>query len=229
MDIISDWKRKLCRPASKMIIGGKRPPESPYTSWFGRVTLSQPGEDWPTWRGRPMAPLIQILVDELPFKPSGLADISIIQVYIDPEDYGLDAENGEGWLIKTFRSLSDLSPVHQAPIQSSIKAFPGSWVRIDQDFPSYEDLPPDFPDELDESYFENFEHNDGTKVGGWPTNIQSEIFWGPLNRHPIEPEYLFQIDSEPKAGWAWGDGGVGYFGRGTGRHRDKWAMSWQCL
>ena len=70
----------------------------------------------------------------------------------------------------------------------------------------------------------------GLKLGGWPTLIQSEIFWAPWNRHPASPEYVFQIDSDEKAQWAWGDAGVGYFGRGTapGR-RDEWALSWQTL
>lgn len=51
---------------------------------------------------------------------------------------------------------------------------------------------------------------------------------GPWNRHPAHPKYVFQIDSEEKAYWAWGEGGIGYFGRGTGEARDQWTMDWQC-
>jgi hypothetical protein len=67
------------------------------------------------------------------------------------------------------------------------------------------------------------------KLGGWPTLIQSEIFWAPWNRHPAAPEYVFQIDSTGKGNWSWGDGGVGYFGRGTAPGKtDEWALAWQC-
>ncbi|MHC4974852.1 MAG: DUF1963 domain-containing protein, partial [Planctomycetota bacterium] len=74
-----------------------------------------------------------------------------------------------------------------------------------------------------------FENTPGFKLGGWPTLIQSEIFWAPWNRHPAAPEYVFQIDSTAKGNWSWGDGGVGYFGRGTAPGKtDEWALAWQC-
>ncbi|HEX8776147.1 MAG TPA: hypothetical protein VF735_21435, partial [Pyrinomonadaceae bacterium] len=63
---------------------------------------------------------------------------------------------------------------------------------------------------------------------GWPTLIQSEIYWAPWNKHPANPEYVFQINSEEKANWRWGDAGVGHFGRGTGVAKNQWALSWQC-
>ncbi len=61
---------------------------------------------------------------------------------------------------------------------------------------------------------------------GWPGG--REIYWAPLNKHPANPEYVFQIGTEPLADFAWGDQGVGYFGRGTGAARDQWTFSWQC-
>lgn len=38
----------------------------------------------------------------------------------------------------------------------------------------------------------------GTTLGGWPTLIQSEVFWGPSNEYPASPEHVFQIDSTEK-------------------------------
>jgi uncharacterized protein YwqG len=73
-----------------------------------------------------------------------------------------------------------------------------------------------------------FEHHPESKIGGWPYLIQSEVFWAPENRHPANPEYVFQIASERKAHWQWGDGGIGYFGRGTGDATEAWTLSWQC-
>ena len=79
-------------------------------------------------------------------------------------------------------------------------------------------------------YYDLFRNVSGLKLGGWPSLIQSEIYWAPWNKYPAAPEYVLQIDSEPKALWAWGHGGVGYFGRGTAEgYEDEWACEWQCL
>ena len=85
------------------------------------------------------------------------------------------------------------------------------------------------PPEVEEDYVDLFENVQGFKLGGWPTLIQSEIYWAPWNKHPASPEYVFQIDSTEKGNWAWGDNGLGYFGRGTAPgHEDVWTLSWQC-
>lgn len=81
---------------------------------------------------------------------------------------------------------------------------------------------------IEDNYFDIVKIKDGSKIGGWPHLIQSEIYWAPFNQPPTNPEYAFQIDNEEKAGWMWGDAGVGYFGRGTGQAKDTWALAWQC-
>ncbi len=47
----------LRRRAIRMEVGGFQPPEGPGGSWFGRVNLALPGEEWPTCEGRPMVAL----------------------------------------------------------------------------------------------------------------------------------------------------------------------------
>jgi uncharacterized protein YwqG len=112
---------------------------------------------------------------------------------------------------------------------SSIKSLPMRPEIIDDDYPCREDLSIECPKELEDKYYDIFENKSGFKIGGWPRLIQSEIFWAPWNKHPIKPEYVFQVDSTEKGNWAWGDSGVGYFGRGTEEgKRDMWAISWQC-
>jgi uncharacterized protein YwqG len=99
---------------------------------------------------------------------------------------------------------------------------------VEVDYPEYEDVPEEIPLEIEETYIDDFENASGFKLGGWPTLIQSEIFWAPFNRHPANPEFVFQIDSTAKGNWSWGDRGVGYFGRGTTEgHRDEWTLAWQ--
>ena len=100
---------------------------------------------------------------------------------------------------------------------------------IEADYPVLDDLPCALPREIEDDYYDRFPNVSGVKLGGWPTLIQSEIFWAPWNRHPHSPEYVFQIDSVEKGNWFWGDAGVGYFGRGTADgHENDWSIAWQC-
>lgn len=176
-----------------------------------------------------MWPLCQIVTSELPFVPEDLQDIALIRIFIDPKSYRLDTDSGEGWCLRTSHSLDHLVPADAPNHKSTIKPFPVRWELLENDLPSYEDLPDDFPDELRAKWTESFNGADGSKVGGWPTLVQSEITWAPLNLHPANPRYVLQIDCEEEANWIWGDCGVGYFGRGTGNHRNTWTMSWQCF
>jgi uncharacterized protein YwqG len=100
---------------------------------------------------------------------------------------------------------------------------------VEADFPKREDLPISLPEDIDDKYYDLFKTASGFKLGGWPSLIQSEIYWAPWNQHPAEPRYVFQIDTIEKANWMWGDDGVGYFGRGTKPgSTDVWAIEWQC-
>lgn len=101
---------------------------------------------------------------------------------------------------------------------------------IEEDYPCWEDVEIDVPEEIENDYYDYFTTLDGLKLGGWPRLIQSEIYWVPYNAHPAMPRFVFQIDSSEKGGWQWGDQGVGYFGRGSAPgHEDEWALSWQCF
>ena len=99
---------------------------------------------------------------------------------------------------------------------------------IEEDYPVYDGIGEEMPAELKDP--EAFRNVPGFKLGGWPSLIQSEIFWAPFSRHSARPEFVFQIDSTIKGNWSWGDSGVGYFGRGTCEgHRDEWILAWQCM
>jgi hypothetical protein len=140
------------------------------------------------------------------------------------------APNGMGWLLRAYRSLDALVTLESPDTGGWIKPFPVSWELAEPDFPTHDHVPFN-TDEIDgcAEYYETFENVHHSKVGGWPSNVQSDITWAPLNQHPADPEYVFQIDTEPKAGIYWGDRGTAYFGRGTGLHRSTWWFQWQCL
>mgnify|MGYP000453965509 CR=1 FL=1 len=85
-------------------------------------------------------------------------------------------------------------------------------------------------DELWDAFSEQHPTARGVKLGGWPSLVQSEIYWAPQNEHPADPKYVLQIDSLKEARWQWGQDGCAYLGRGTAKGRqNEWAFEWQCL
>ena len=66
-----------------------------------------------------------------------------------------------------------------------------------------------------DSFFEDFNRYRGTKVGGFPTEIQHGV--------GIE-EFVFQVGSEEKVNWMWADNGIGYFHRSS---EGEWRFSCQ--
>jgi hypothetical protein len=225
---VAEIRAKLVRKASVMVVGGFSPPVDPLASWFGRVRVAHVGEVWPSHRGKPMLPLCQINCGELPHRPEALSDIAFITVFIARDELPADA-SGQGWALRTYATLNGLVEIKEPEPAGPIVALPAKWELCEEDYPCREDVGIELPPDVEAKYYDLFVNRDGSKVGGWPSLIQSEIFWAPGNKHPANPEYVFQIDSETKAHWAWGDAGVGYFGRGTGGARDQWALDWQCL
>lgn len=228
-DIEKTFKEKIKKKAIRMQIGGFRPSEDKHASWFGKVNLCSKGEGWPESNGKPMHALCQLNLTKLPYRPKGLDDIQFLTVFIGPDNLPEDTPNGEGWCLRAYKSIDDLVELVPCKTDSHIKPLPMRYEIIEKDYPCWEDLPFECPKELEDDYYDLFENQSGLKLGGWPSLIQSEIFWAPWNKHPIKPEYVFQIDSTEKGNWSWGDGGVGYFGRGTlSGKEDEWAISWQC-
>lgn len=224
-----DLQNTLCRRASRASVGGFRPSDDPLASWFGKVNMALPGENWPMSAGRPMMPLCQFNLTEMPFLPETLSDVAFLTLFIDQDELPSRKPNGDGWLLRTYSTLDGLVVFEPPPDRGYLKPFPIRWELINEDYPSWDDAAMlDLPPEASEDYHDLFETLQGTKIGGWPFTVQSEIFWAPWNQHPANPEYVFQVDSESKAGWLWGDSGFGYFGRGTGDSKDVWALEWQC-
>lgn len=228
---LDEFRTTIRRRAIGMEIGGFRPPNNAATSWFGRVGFAAPGETWPCTHGKPMHALCQINLTELPFRPPRLDDLEFITVFIGPDQLPTDGsnENGTNWCLRAYQDVNNLVPLIEVKTGSPIKAFPMRPTIVEEDYPKWEDVPCDVPPEVEGKYYDWFENAYGFKLGGWPSLIQSEIYWAPWNKHAIAPEYVFQIDTTEKGNWMWGDNGVGYFGRGTvaGR-RDEWAIEWQC-
>ena len=226
---IKEAKKQLVRRAIRFQIGGFRPEENAGASWFGQVNLAAPGEDWPFTNGKPMHALCQINVDELPFRPDGLEDIKLISVFVGPDELPDSTPNGTNWCLRAYPATQHLVPLAQVESSSQINVLPMRAEIIEEDYPMWEDVNIELPELIADDYYDHFENIGGLKLSGWPTLIQSEIYWAPWNKHPAKPRYIFQIDSTDKGNWMWGDGGVGYFGRGTAEgHENEWTCEWQC-
>jgi hypothetical protein len=197
------FRKSFRRRAIVLEIGGFRPPTDPRTSRFGQVLCTRPGEPWPRSHGEPMLALCQLNLAELPFRPPRLDDIEMITVFIGPDSLPADEPNGSGWCLRTYRSLDEVAPIARPVHASPLRPLPMRPTIVEEDFPCWEDVASEVRGELEDSYDDLFENTPGFKLGGWPTLIQSEIFWAPWNRHPAAPEYVFQIDSTGKGNWSW--------------------------
>lgn len=220
----------LRRRAIALEIGGFRPPDDAKSSWFGRVNFAAIGEGWPSSGGKPMHALCQVNLTEMPFRPPRLNDIEFIAVFIEPTELSCDDPNRTSWCLRTYSRLEHLIPLAPCDTGTQIKPLPMRPQIIEDDFPCWDDVDMELAKIVGDNYYDHFRNVDGFKLGGWPTLIQSEIYWAPWNKHPAAPEYVFQIDSTEKGNWAWGDQGVGHFGRGTAPGREnEWTISWQCM
>ena len=225
----------LARPASLMRFLRARPPEEPQASWFGRVQMMLPGEEWPSTDDRAWWPLLQVDCRELPYGPPTLAGIEFLTVFVDPtvESLGLSSGIEAGWLLRTYSSIFDLVQVAEPERQAATnphdprhptpppKAKPIDWTLINTDYPAWECLMnlPNWQDFVDEDK-ERAIPVEGTKIGGWPFVIQQDPW------ESIAVDHVLQLDSHDDAGWSWGHGGIAYIGRRVQPPGD-WLLTWQ--
>lgn len=227
---ITSLRDRLMRPALLFQPGAeKKAPREP-SSLFGRVTHQAPHESWPEHNGVALCPLLQLTLTELPFKPENLSEVAFLTLFVHPTRYPDQDENETTWCLRTYRTTRNLVPCHPPPLDWPVADVTLDHPVLVEDYPCFEDLGEEVEDETWALFSERFPTRDGIKVGGWPRLLKSEIYWAPFNQHPARPEFAFQVDSLPEAGWTWGDAGCAYLGRGTAPGFKKtWTLEWQCL
>jgi hypothetical protein len=232
------------RPACVAQLGGVRPPPDPLASWFGRVRVALPGECWPTTDSAPMLALAQFNLRELPCRPPpALEDVALLTLFLGPWQLPVDEPNGVNWALRAYPSLDDLVPLEEpTPARAgdpklrkgqdlTLRPFPIRWHQR-LDLPCRDDIPLELAGAWrawvkDRSATEpTF---DGTKIGGWPYCIQSEVQWRTGGRPVEDGQYVLQLGSEHKAGLSWRYQGLGYVARQPGRGADGWHLTWQSL
>lgn len=217
--------RKI-RSASLAEIGGFRPPADARTSWFGGNFVLPSSEQWPSSGGGPMIPLLQIVVAELPYAPPQLDGAALVQVFIDSRALPLElpARNGNGWLLTSRSQLSGLERRMTPPEVAIVRPFPVRWRRTDNEAPSWDEAWDDGThdefmrrhDAID-LFYDRYQSHTFTKVGGWPSWIQSAV-------RPGGEHFVLQISSEEKPRWMVGDNGNLYVFNVAG----EWLLQWDC-
>ncbi|HEV3089380.1 MAG TPA: DUF1963 domain-containing protein [Candidatus Elarobacter sp.] len=236
---LEELKARLTRPASLIELADRRTASSdPLASWFGRISVALPGEEWPESGGELMVPVAQLNLSEAPYVPPALGDVALVSVYFGRDELSGSTQNGDGWLVRAYSSLEGLRAIEVPPeaaggvcwlsgADGPIKPSPLRYRLLQNDYPDYEDLPPDVDEDLAERFTEDLSASPGSKLGGWPSLIQGEVSWAPWREHPANPEYAFQLGAMAKTNFWLADDGMCYFGRGTGAARDVWTFEWQ--
>jgi hypothetical protein len=200
------------------------------TSRFGRVTHGLPGEKWPNWEGTTLAPLLQLNLSDCPFRPSSMLDVAFLTLFIHPDRYPEEEENGTAWCLRTYPSCHSLRPLDTPKCHWGVTEIALDHPILVEDYPCFQDLVEDVDDRDWVAISKNHPTRDGIKVGGWPRLLQSEILWAPDKAHPAKPEYAFQVDGLSVADWSGGERGCVYLGRGTASgHKHTWCLQWQSL
>ncbi|MFZ5986356.1 MAG: DUF1963 domain-containing protein [Bacillota bacterium] len=233
MGEIDEYIKLNKRKCSVLTVGGFRPTYDPLASNFALAPVAKSNEEWPTCDGKPLTYICQLNLTEAPYLPEQLKDIAVITFYIDLEKYLSGRNNENSWCLRVYKSLDGL--VKLVPPKEAIKhkGFECRWEFYEEDYPVYDD--PDLirPSEMSDEEFdrimeEDFNNNvKRTKVGGWASNIQHEQWWG-YNKHPANPEFCMQINSEEKVHLNWVDSGTVYIARGTSKgHEEEWFIDIQ--
>lgn len=231
---LEEYRRINTRKASVVTIGGFRPTRNPFASHFGLAPLARPGEAWPSVGDSPMFFLCQFNLTEVPVVPELLQDVALLTLFMDMQARELGRENGQGWLIRTYSTLDDLSPL-DIPMGATMPR--GFEVRYEvmEDHPDYSDPELKLVPGFDRSNI-HLDNIGRTKIGGYASLVQSEEWWWHtytpdemLPGHPSLPRFCFQLGTEEKVGLCWGDDGYLYFGRGTAPGcKDQWFLETQC-
>lgn len=217
-------------------IGGGRPDkDNRATSWWGGNFLGAENEEVPVCNrsGRSMHPILQIRIDELPEIPSGFEGFALLNLWMDLQsDTFWGAQNGVGFLIRTYKDLKELVPLGVGFRESTeLPSFPVFWRETILEQPGWEDMSVEIPTNVarasaDDWFFKSTYLSDRynelrakypVKIGGWPTWIQGSDW-------PNDAQFFFQVDSTDKGKLYLGDAGSFYIFRTA----DGWEIRGDC-
>lgn len=172
-DKIASIQDRLAKPISEFQTGGFRPTGERTEHWIGRVFLCKPDEAKPITDhdGKPLYPLAQFYLPDLPFVPEKLRHVTWLTVFMGEDfpsiegEYGIEkidengeacwemhcelGKNGKGWLIREYTADDELVE-YEYEQQGFPKPFPLKATFKPQDFPLWDGggVPCDIEDEI---------------------------------------------------------------------------------
>lgn len=171
-----------------------------------------------------MWPLCQINMIEAPHRPTALAGLSLITVFVTalsdtPPSRVIDTrqpDRSANWVLRSYPTLTALTipkiPVHASPLSPR----QGEWGGIFLDYAKHANAADDV---MAGDWAGSVPQ---TKVGGWPAPAQHLPWWAQSDDRDTW-DFVMQIANEPKAGWrGWGPGAA-YIARSRERPH-LWAI-----
>ncbi len=143
------------------------------------------------WFDRPLLPCLWIRIDELPAVPTSLIGLAAIQLFL-PQDDEMpgEGENGDGWVVREYTSLTDLQPLPTPADEDTTPITLLSWT-LHEECPQYGDVEEalsqlDDVAAMSEEELEEFleflgtlptslSPDSHTKVGGYAADIQGAM------------------------------------------------------
>jgi uncharacterized protein YwqG len=215
---------RMVKPAVFGELGGETPlRDSRIASRWGGHFFGARDETVPVCQGtgRPMRPLVQIRIDELPEVPVCLVGLALLTIWVDLKAvFERDDSSGNGFVIRTYAALDGLVSIGPVVAESNATPIlPIAWRTSVPDQPHWDDVVDEIPGSIaqsdDEAWFfesryaavtEAISQTCPVKLGGWPNWIQNSMW-------PDDAEFCFQVDSTDKGKFNLGDGGSLYIFR----------------
>lgn len=178
-------------------------------SMSGGGFFDYPDETWPTFKGKSLIPILSIYTPDLPLVPENLKAFELLNIFAYDEPYEWEDEKKGAIIVDSFTSTDELVKLTK-PIEIVSPEIPIKWIE-EIDYPSQIQ---GFTEELfsfEDEILEKFPHQEGIKIGGYPTCIQSYF---------NTPEYVFQFSYKSNYPFnevfMFGDGGVVHFNKKRG-------------
>ena len=228
--LAKDNLKKAGRNASFAELGGFRPNKNNReTSWWGGNFLGLEGDAVPICKnsGRKMHPVLQVRVDELPYRPEPLKEVALLTLWFDLQTKGLfNASNGYGFEVRTYETLEGLTPLGVGYREhETFPTFPIKWHGLEGDLPdweSFEGAPSMVMRSSDTDWFDNLPAREerARLQKTMPVKIGGHDQWWQSPKRVEGGTYVFFIDSTMRGQFGFPGGGNGNFFRTS----DGWEL-----
>ena len=221
---LEELVRPLIKTASLIELQrvNKVPDNSEDISHFGGQAYFENGEEWPkSASGKPMDFVFQIYNSP---DLEMIDDIKLVQLFYDWDEFPWN-RNEDGWKVKTYKELNPGNKqIIEKPKELEKSYFCLMNFKKIESLPDWEGLDLFSENALKLSCILNKDepwsnyslivnkligdNKFQSQIGAYPNWLQSENT--PKNKNGEHMNFLFQIDSEDKAGLMWGDSGLVY-------------------